>query len=122
MKIVVVGGNGLIGSKLVAILSRAGHDVVAASPRSGIDVISGEGLGETLKGVSMIVDVTNGAYGRSLVPGDEAELGEIRFDEWLGRTAPIAERSRQPATEAASMTRPVRLKENEIRISEVPPG
>ena len=57
MKIVVVGGSGLIGSKLVTILS--GHDVVAASRRSGVDVVSGEGLADALRGASVVVDVTN---------------------------------------------------------------
>jgi uncharacterized protein YbjT (DUF2867 family)/nitrite reductase/ring-hydroxylating ferredoxin subunit len=58
---------------------------------------------------------------RSLVAGDEAELGEIRFDEWLGRTAPpISARNRQAAAAARIERAP--LKENEFRISEVPPG
>jgi nitrite reductase/ring-hydroxylating ferredoxin subunit len=57
---------------------------------------------------------------RSLVPGDEAELGELRFDDWLGRTAqPIAGQSRQRAVGVAARTP---LKENEFRISDVPPG
>jgi len=281
MKIVVVGGNGLVGSRLVTMLTRDGHDVVAASRRSGVDAVTGEGLAEALRGASVVVDVSNspsfedaavmkffktsthnllteevaagvrhhvalsvvgtgrllqsgylrakfaqeklikdasvpysivqatqffeflgiiadaathgnavrvppvviqpiaaddvaraiativtgtplngtveiggpepfyldgliqrviGArddpreviadpharyFGaelneRSLVPGDEAELGEIRFDDWLGRTAqPIAGRNRQPAVGAAARTP---LKENEFRISEVPPG
>jgi uncharacterized protein YbjT (DUF2867 family) len=59
MKIVVVGGSGLIGSRLVAMLLRDGHDVVAASRRSGVDVVSGEGLAAALKGASVVVDVTN---------------------------------------------------------------
>jgi nitrite reductase/ring-hydroxylating ferredoxin subunit len=60
---------------------------------------------------------------RSLVPGDEAELGEIRFDEWLGRTAaPISDRSGQHAIGAAARIGRPPLKENEFRISEVPPG
>jgi uncharacterized protein YbjT (DUF2867 family)/nitrite reductase/ring-hydroxylating ferredoxin subunit len=60
---------------------------------------------------------------RSLVPGDEAELGEIRFDEWLGRTAPpISDRNRQDALGAAARIERAPLKENEFRISEVPPG
>ena len=59
MKIVVVGGSGLIGSKLGAMLLRDGHDVVAASRRSDVDVISGEGLAAALKGASVVVDVTN---------------------------------------------------------------
>jgi uncharacterized protein YbjT (DUF2867 family)/nitrite reductase/ring-hydroxylating ferredoxin subunit len=284
MKIVVVGGSGLIGSKLVTILTREGHEVVAASRRSGVDAVTGEGLAEALSGASVVVDVLNspsfedaavmkffktsthnllaaeaaggvrhhvalsvvgterllrsgylraklaqeklikdssvpysivqatqffeflgsiadaathgnavrvppaliqpiaaddvaravariatgtplngtaeiggpesfyldgliqrvlGArndprgvvadpharyFGtelneRSLVAGDEAELGEIRFDDWLGRTAhPIADPSLQPATGAAVTSARAPLEENEFRISEVPPG
>jgi len=59
MKIVVVGGSGLIGSKLVTMLLGDGHNVLAASRRSGVDVVSGEGLAEALKGASVVVDVTN---------------------------------------------------------------
>jgi len=281
MKIIIVGGLGLIGAKLAATLTRDGHEVVAASRRSGFDAVTGEGLAEGLRSASVVIDVSNspsfedaavmkffktsthnlltgevaagvrhhvalsvvgtgrllqsgylrakfaqeklikdasvpysivqatqffeflgiiadaathgnavrvppvviqpiaaddvaraiativtgtplngtveiggpepfyldgliqrviGArddpreviadpharyFGaelneRSLVPGDEAELGEIRFDDWLGRTAqPIADRNRQPAVGAAARTP---LKENEFRISEVPPG
>src|SRR6185295_13212530 len=59
MKIVVVGGSGLIGSKLVATLTRDGHEVVAASRRSGFDVVTGEGLGEGLRSASVVIDVSN---------------------------------------------------------------
>ncbi len=59
MKVVVIGGSGLIGSNVVARLSRAGHEVVAASPRSGVDVISGHGLAEALDGAQVVVDVAN---------------------------------------------------------------
>jgi len=281
MKIVVIGGSGLIGSKLVTMLTRDGHEVVAASRRSGIDAVTGEGLAEALRGALVVVDVSNspsfddaavmkffktsthnlltgeaaagvrhhvalsvvgsgrlmqsgylrakfaqerlikdasvpysivqatqffeflgsiadvathgnavrvppvhiqpiaaddvaravakiatgaplnatveiggpepfyldgliqrvlGArndpreviadpharyFGtelneRSLVPGDEAELGEIRFDDWLGRTAqPIADQHAQPAGPKSERAP---LKENEFRINEVPPG
>jgi len=284
MKIVVVGGSGLIGSKLVTMLTRDGHEVVAASRRSGVDVATGEGLAEALKGASVVVDVMNspsfedaavmkffktathnllageaaagvghhvvlsvvgterllrsgylrakfaqeklikdasipysivqatqffeflqsiadaathgnavrvppvriqpiaaddvaravakiatgtplngtvelggpepfyldgliqrvlGARGdpreviadsharyfgtelneRSLLPGDEAELGGVRIDDWLGRTAhPIADHSLRPAPGAAVTSERPPLKENEFRISEVPPG
>ncbi len=283
MKIVVVGGSGLIGSKLVATLTHDGHDVVAASRRSGVDAVTGEGLPEVLSGAAVVVDVLNspsfedvavmkffktsthslltaeaaagvkhhvalsvvgtgrllqsgylrakfaqekliqessipfsivqatqffefltniadaathgtgvrvppvpiqpiaaddvaravakiatgsplngtveiggpepfyldgllqrilGArndpreviadaharyFGaeleeRSLLPGDEAELGEIRFDDWLGRTAPpIANANVQPAAAGVKTGRSP-LKENEFRIGEVPPG
>jgi uncharacterized protein YbjT (DUF2867 family)/nitrite reductase/ring-hydroxylating ferredoxin subunit len=284
MKIVVVGGSGLIGSKLVSRLTRDGHEVVAASPRAGVDAVTGGGLAEALTGASVVVDVSNspsfadaavmkffktsthnllaaeaaagvrhhvalsvvgtgrllqsgylrakfaqeklirdstvphsvvqatqffeflssiadaathgttvrvppvliqpiaaddvarvlakiatgtplngtvevsgpelfhldgliqrelGArndpreviadphahyFGtelneRSLVPGDEAELGDIRFDEWLGRTAtPISAQNLQDAAGAAAPVARAPLKENEFRISEVPSG
>jgi uncharacterized protein YbjT (DUF2867 family)/nitrite reductase/ring-hydroxylating ferredoxin subunit len=283
MKIVVVGGSGLIGTKLVATLSRDGHDAVAASRRSGVDVVSGDGLTEVLKDASVVVDVTNApsfedaavmkffktsthnllsaeaaagvrhhvalsvvgtgrllqsgylrakfaqeklikessipysivqatqffeflqkiadaathgnavrlppvliqpiaadditrAVGRiatgaplngtveiggpepfyldglvqrvlgarsdsrqviadlharyfgvelserSLLPGDEAELGDTRFDEWIGRVAPISDQNRRDAGDVAVKVERPMLKENEFRVSEVPPG
>src|SRR5436190_4278132 len=59
MKIVVIGGTGLIGSKLVPKLREQGHEAVAASPKSGVNTLTGEGLAEALKGASVVVDVTN---------------------------------------------------------------
>src|SRR5438132_2938055 len=59
MKIVVIGGSGLIGSKLVSKLREQGHEAVAASPKSGVNSITCEGLAEALKGASVVVDVTN---------------------------------------------------------------
>src|SRR5580765_3256373 len=59
MKIVVIGGSGLIGSKLVSKLREQGHEAVAASPNSGVNTITGEGLAEALKGASVVVDVSN---------------------------------------------------------------
>jgi len=59
MKIVVIGGTGLIGSKLVQKLSEHGQEVVAASPSSGVNSLTGEGLADALKGASVVVDVTN---------------------------------------------------------------
>ena len=59
MKIVVIGGTGLIGSKLVKKLREHGHEAVAASPDSGVNTLTGEGLAETLKGASVVVDVSN---------------------------------------------------------------
>ncbi|HEX7115232.1 MAG TPA: SDR family oxidoreductase [Steroidobacter sp.] len=59
MKIVVIGGTGLIGSRLVGILRNRGHDVLAASPQSGVDILTGEGLYEALAGAQVVVDVAN---------------------------------------------------------------
>ena len=59
MKIVVIGGTGLIGSKLVKKLGEHGHEAVAASPNSGVNSVTGEGLADALKGASVVVDVTN---------------------------------------------------------------
>jgi uncharacterized protein YbjT (DUF2867 family) len=59
MKIVVIGGSGLIGSKLVPMLMEQGHQALAASPNSGVNTITGEGLAEALKGASVVVDVSN---------------------------------------------------------------
>jgi uncharacterized protein YbjT (DUF2867 family) len=59
MKIVVIGGTGLIGSKLVKMLREQRHEAVAASPNTGVNSITGEGLADALKGASAVVDVTN---------------------------------------------------------------
>ena len=59
MKIVVIGGTGLIGSKTVAILRQAGHEVVAASPKSGVNTITGEGLAKALAGAEVVIDLAN---------------------------------------------------------------
>src|SRR5215475_7356573 len=85
MKIVVIGGTGLIGSKTVAILRQGGHEVVAASPKSGINSITGEGLKEALAGAQMVIDLANSpsfedkavleffeTSGRNLLPAEVA--------------------------------------------------
>jgi uncharacterized protein YbjT (DUF2867 family) len=59
MKIVVIGGSGLIGSKVVQKLGAHGHQALAASPNSGVNSVTGEGLAEVLKGASVVVDVSN---------------------------------------------------------------
>src|SRR5437867_6917157 len=59
MKIVVIGGSGLIGKKLVMILRQRGHEVVAASPSSGVNTVTGEGLAQALAGAGVVVDVAN---------------------------------------------------------------
>jgi uncharacterized protein YbjT (DUF2867 family) len=59
MKIVIIGGTGLIGSKLVKKLREQGHEAVAASPNTGVNSVTGEGLADALKSASVVVDVTN---------------------------------------------------------------
>src|SRR5215831_9092303 len=85
MKIVVIGGTGLIGSKTVAILREGGHEVVAASPKSGINTITGEGLKEAMGGAQVVIDLANSpsfedkavleffeTSGRNLLPAEGA--------------------------------------------------
>jgi uncharacterized protein YbjT (DUF2867 family) len=59
MKIVIIGGTGLIGSKVVTMLGADGHEAVSASPASGVNTLTGEGLSEVLTGASVVVDVSN---------------------------------------------------------------
>ena len=59
MKIVVIGGTGMIGKKLVQNLRQQGHDVVAASPSMGVNALTGEGLAQALQGAEVVVDVAN---------------------------------------------------------------
>ncbi len=59
MKIVVIGGTGLVGRKLVSILRMRGHEAIAASPASGVNTITGDGLAQVLAGTDVVVDVAN---------------------------------------------------------------
>lgn len=83
MKIVVIGGSGLIGTKLVRKFRSLGHEVLAASPSSGVNTLTGEGLASALEGAQVVVDVTN-----SPSFDDEAVL---RFFETSGRNLLAAE-------------------------------
>src|SRR5258708_6992703 len=83
MKIVVIGGTGLIGSKTVAILRQGGHEVVAASPKSGINSITGEGLKEAMAGAQVVIDLTNS-------PSFE-DRAVLEFFETSGRNLRAAE-------------------------------
>src|SRR5678810_972528 len=59
MKIVVIGGSGLIGSKVITRLTAAGHEAVSASPNTGVNTLTGEGLADVLVGASVVIDVSN---------------------------------------------------------------
>ena len=83
MKIVVIGGTGLIGTKLVNNLRERGHEVLAASPKSGVNSFTGEGLAEVLKGAQVVVDVAN-------APSWE-DKAVLEFFETAGRNLLAAE-------------------------------
>ena len=83
MKIVVIGGTGLIGSKVVERLNQRGHQAVAAAPNTGVDTITGQGLAEALAGAEVVVDVSNS---RSL-----DEQAAMAFFETAGRNIIAAE-------------------------------
>jgi len=83
MKIVVIGGSGLIGAKLVSRLRQHGHEVVAASRASGVDTLTGEGLAEALAGAQVVVDVANS-------PSFE-DQAVLEFFETAGRNILAAE-------------------------------
>ena len=93
MKIVVIGGTGLIGTKVVKNLPDQGHEVVAASPSKGINAFTGEGLAQALAGAQAVVDVAKAPYfglavnDQSLTPGDKLRLGPTYFTDWLSRQA-----------------------------------
>ena len=83
MKIVVIGGTGLIGSKTVAILRQGGHEVIAASPKSGINSVTGAGLKNAMAGAQVVIDLTNS-------PSFE-EKAVLEFFETSGRNVFAAE-------------------------------
>jgi len=85
MKIVVIGGTGLIGTKLVNNLRERGHEVLAASPKSGVNTFTGEGLAEALTGAQVVVDVAN-------APSWE-DKAVLEFFETAGRNLLAAEKA-----------------------------
>src|SRR6201984_3271702 len=84
MKIAVIGGTGLIGSKTVVILRQRGHEVVAASPKSGSNTITGEGLKEAMAGTQVVIDLANS-------PSFE-DKAVLEFFETSGRNLLAAEK------------------------------
>jgi uncharacterized protein YbjT (DUF2867 family) len=83
MKIVVIGGTGLIGSKAVSILRQGGHEVIAASPKTGVNSITGEGLQEAMAGTQVVIDLAN-------APSWE-DQAVLEFFETSGRNVHAAE-------------------------------
>jgi uncharacterized protein YbjT (DUF2867 family) len=85
MKIVVIGGTGLIGSKTIPILRQHGHDAIAASPKSGVNTITGEGLKEAMAGTEVVIDLANS-------PSFE-DRAVLEFFETSGRNLLAAEKA-----------------------------
>lgn len=83
MKIVVIGGTGLIGSKVVAKLKQKGHEVVAAAPNTGVSTMTGKGLADALAGAQVVVDVSNS-------PSLEAQIA-MNFFQASGKNLAAAE-------------------------------
>ena len=83
MRIVVIGGTGLIGSKTVPVLRQAGHEAIAASPKTGVDTISGQGLKEAMAGTQVVIDLAN-------APSWE-DRAVLEFFETSGRNVHAAE-------------------------------
>ena len=75
MKVAVIGGTGLIGSQVVKILTASGHQAVPHSRSTGVDLLSGSGLPEALKGADVVVDVTNSPT------FDDASLAFFQYDD-----------------------------------------
>jgi uncharacterized protein YbjT (DUF2867 family) len=84
MKILVIGGTGLIGSKVVAKLKALGHDAIAAAPNTGVDIVTGKGLADAMAGVRVVVDVSNS-------PSFE-EAAAAEFFQSAGRNIAFAEK------------------------------
>ena len=85
MKIVVIGGTGLIGSKVVGGLKTRGHEVIAAAPATGVNTLTGEGLGEAVAGASVVVDLANSP--------SFADKDVLEFFETSGRNLFAAEKA-----------------------------
>src|SRR5882757_9839478 len=85
MKILINGGTGLIGSKTAAILRQGGHEAIAASPKSGVNSITGEGLKEAMAGVQVVIDLANS-------PSFE-DKAVLEFFETSGRNLHAAEKA-----------------------------
>ena len=88
MKIVIIGGTGLIGSKLVSKLQEHGHEAIPAAPDTGVNTLTGEGLAEVLTGADVVIDVSNSPSfdGDAASDGHAAMLAVARTTGCVVRT------------------------------------
>ena len=122
MKIVVIGGTGLIGSKLVKELSDAGHVACPASPDTGVNTITGEGLAEAIEGAHVVADVANApawddaavmeafGYRVTVVPGAETNIKVTTMDDLARLTE---------ASESARAAVPIEANQDRTRVAKV---
>lgn len=126
MRIVVIGGTGLIGAKLVPLLAAHGHDVLAAARETGVNAYTGDGLGSALQGAEVLVDVSNSSYTDELGALDYFETATLNLLTY-GRAAGVRHHvalsvvgtDRLAATEAGYF-RAKSVQESLIRASTVP--
>src|SRR5688572_18019218 len=85
MKIVVIGGTGLIGSKVVSNLRQKGHEVIAAAPNTGVNTLTGEGLSEAVAGAQVVIDLANSP--------NFADEAVMNFFKTAGRNIAAAEKA-----------------------------
>src|SRR4030095_4000828 len=121
MKAVAIGGTGLIGSKLVANLRLLGHEVLAASPNTGVDTLTGKGFRQVLKGAQVVVDVSNSPCIWSPSLSTQAAVGARSEAESLKELVTEGRRRRprkpplpRPFSSTASGTSPSRLGRNVV--------
>ena len=110
MKIVVIGGTGLIGSKLVKKLREHGHEAVAASPDTGVNTMTGQGLAEALQGASVVVDVSNSpsfedAAVHGVLHDVDAQPPRTRRQPRRGASRRVVGRGNRALSEAATSER-----------------
>jgi hypothetical protein len=103
VKIVVIGGTGLTGSKTVAILRQGGQEVVAASPQSGTNTITGEGLKEVMVGAQVVIDLANSPSFEDKVVLEFFETSGRIFSRWRPQPA-SGTKSPYPSSEPTGAT------------------
>jgi hypothetical protein len=106
MKIVVIGGSGLIGKKLIPLLRGASHEAVSASPSSGVNTLTGEGLSGALAGADVVVDVTNSPSFEDKAVLEFFETSRCLTSVRAGRRSTRRSRSSRvsPRTDRAALT------------------
>ena len=103
MKIVVIGGTGLIGSKTVAVLRQGGHEVIAGSPKIGVNSITGAGLKEAMAGAQVVIDLTNSPSLKTGLCWNSSRLPGATFSLWRLRRA-SGTTSRSPSSASTGPT------------------